>query len=77
MTEVGDGRVAGVDHFDRSPVRIDDVDLVVSVIHERPDEELYFALKETGRRVFRAGDCVAPRGIGQAILEGYRAGREV
>ena len=31
----------------------------------------------TGQRVFRAGDCVAPRYMSQAILEGYRAGREV
>ncbi len=28
-------------------------------------------------RVFRAGDCVAPRYMSHAILEGYRAGREV
>jgi hypothetical protein len=38
---------------------------------------LYFALKESGIRVLRAGDCVAPRYLSHAILEGYRAGREV
>jgi mycofactocin system FadH/OYE family oxidoreductase 2 len=69
--------VIGVDYFDRKPVRIDDVDLVVPVVHEVPDEDLYFALKQAGLRVFRAGDCVAPRSMSQAILEGYRAGREV
>lgn len=70
-------RVVGIDVFARTPVHIDDVDLVVDVVHEVPDEDLYFALKEAGQRVFRVGDCVAPRAIGQAILEGYRAGREV
>jgi hypothetical protein len=65
-----------MDHFDRSPVRITDVDLVVNVVHEVPDEDLYFALKKGGKRVFRAGDCIAPRTIGQAILEAYRVGRE-
>jgi mycofactocin system FadH/OYE family oxidoreductase 2 len=69
--------VIGVDHFDRRPVHIEDTDLVVTVAHEVPNEDLYFALKETGQRVFRVGDCVAPRTMSQAILEGYRAGREV
>jgi 2,4-dienoyl-CoA reductase (NADPH2) len=69
--------VLGLDHFDRRPMQITDVDLVVSIVHEVPDEDLYFALKESGERVFRVGDCVAPRSMSQAILEGYRAGLEV
>ena len=69
--------VHGVDHFDRKPMQIADVDLVVDVAYEAPDEELFFNLKNAGWRVFRAGDCVAPRTIGHAILEGYRVGREV
>lgn len=76
--ETVDGRsVSGIDAFDRSPVVIGDVDLVVPVAHEVPDEDLYFAVKDAGLRVFRAGDCVAPRSLASAILEGYRAGREV
>ncbi len=70
-------RVVAVDHFDRKPAAIAEADLVVGVDHELPDDGLYFALRQEGRRVFRAGDAVAPRGIAQAILEGYRAGREV
>ena len=77
VERVADRTVAGVDPFDRSPIRIDDVDLAVRVDHEVPEEDLYTTLKAAGRRVFRAGDCVAPRSLGQAILEGYRAGREV
>ncbi|NJO55170.1 MAG: hypothetical protein HC834_01155, partial [Rhodospirillales bacterium] len=70
-------QLVGNDAFDRREIVIDDVDLVVPVVHEVPDEALYFALKQAGQRVFRAGDCVAPRYMSQAILEGYRAGREV
>ena len=78
VERVTDRAVIGLDHFDRNrPVHITGVDLVVSVVHELPDEDLYFALKDSGKRVFRAGDCVAPRAMSQAILEGYRAGREV
>lgn len=69
--------VHGVDTFDRRAIQIEDVDLVVPIVHDVPDEDLYFALKEAGQRVFRAGDCIAPRYMSQAILEGYRAGREV
>jgi hypothetical protein len=77
VRHVGNRTVSGVDAFDRQPVVIDDVDLVVPVAAEVPDETLYFALKDAGMRVFRAGDCVAPRYLSHAILEGYRAGREV
>jgi 2,4-dienoyl-CoA reductase (NADPH2) len=77
VERVTERTVIGVDHFDRRPVHIEDTDLVVAVAHEVPKEDLYFALKQAGQRVFRAGDCVAPRTMSQAILEGYRAGREV
>jgi len=68
--------VIGVDRFDQREIRLDEVNLVVDVSPEVPDEALYFALKSSGLRVFRAGDCVAPRYLSHAILEGYRAGRE-
>jgi len=66
-----------VDIFDRTPIRIDKIDLLVYITAEVPDEALYFALKADGRQLYRVGDCVAPRSMSQAILEGYRAGREV
>jgi 2,4-dienoyl-CoA reductase (NADPH2) len=69
--------VYGSDHFDRTPIQFDEIDLVVAITFEQPDEDLYFALKRAGQQVTRAGDCVAPRYMSQAILEGYRAGREL
>ncbi|MCP5420810.1 MAG: FAD-dependent oxidoreductase [Gammaproteobacteria bacterium] len=70
-------QVIGVDIFDRREIIFEDVDLVVDVANEAPNEDLYFTLKKAGIRIFRAGDCIAPRYLAQAILEGYRAGREV
>lgn len=75
--EVTAHSVIGIDHFDHREIRLDEIDLVVDVSPELPDETLYFALKKSGLRVLRAGDCVAPRYLSHAILEGYRAGREV
>jgi len=42
--------------------------------YERPAQELYLALKGRVPRLLRAGDCVAPRRIEQAIREGRQAG---
>jgi mycofactocin system FadH/OYE family oxidoreductase 2 len=70
-------RVALAERHSRAELTLEDVDLVVAVAHELPDEDLYLALRAAGLPAVRAGDCVAPRRLSQAILEGYRAGREV
>lgn len=49
-------------------------DMVVLGVYEQPDQDLYFALKGRLARLRRAGDCVAPRRIEQAITEGRQAG---
>ncbi len=78
VARVSGRTMIGSDHFQHDEeIRIEDIDLIVTVTHEVPNEELYFALKQAGMRVYRAGDCVAPRYMSQAILEGYRTGREV
>jgi len=46
-----------------------DCDLLVDCGHRLPDEELYRQRPDT----VRAGDCVAPRTVHEAILEGRRA----
>jgi hypothetical protein len=77
VERVSGNTLHGVDIFDRTPVEIAGIDLLVSITAEVPDEALYFALKADGRQIYRVGDCVAPRSMSQAILEGYHAGREV
>ncbi len=52
-------------------------DVVVLGTYERPSQELYYALKGRVPHLFRAGDCVAPRRIEQAILEGRQIGLQV
>jgi mycofactocin system FadH/OYE family oxidoreductase 2 len=72
-----DRTLIAVDRFSRREIRISDVDLVVNISHEVPNDNLFFQLKESRRNVRRIGDCVAPRSLGQAILEGNRAGRSI
>jgi len=52
-------------------------DAVVLGTYERPSQELYYALKGKVPRLFRIGDCVAPRRIEQAIMEGRQIGEQV
>ena len=46
---------------------------VVDAGFRLPDESVWDALVASGRRPLRAGDCVAPRTIHEAVLEGRRA----
>ncbi len=51
-------------------------DAVVLGVYEQPSQDLYYALKGHVPRLFRAGDCVAPRRIEHAILEGRQVGEQ-
>lgn len=42
--------VVGADRFDQQEMRLDNIDLVVDVSPEIPDETLYFALKPAALR---------------------------
>jgi hypothetical protein len=54
-------------------------DCVVLADYELPEDALYRKLSAAlpGLDVRRVGDCLAPRRVVHAILEGARAGREV
>jgi 2,4-dienoyl-CoA reductase (NADPH2) len=56
-----------------------EADCVVLADHELPDDELYHRVagKLPRVEVLRVGDCLAPRRVLHAVLEGGRAGRSV
>ena len=51
------------------------VDSVVLSMGNQVNDELYFALKGKVNELHRVGDCVAPRKVDMAILEGHALGR--
>jgi len=57
--------------------RIEAVDTVVLAAGSRSTDALYRALKGHVAELHAAGDCVAPRGVHQAILDGTRAARAI
>jgi mycofactocin system FadH/OYE family oxidoreductase 2 len=73
VVRIEPGKVIVVDRFAEGERELL-ADSIVLGTYERPSQELYMALKDHIPRLFRIGDCVAPRRIEQAILEGRRVG---
>ncbi|MCB2171072.1 MAG: FAD-dependent oxidoreductase, partial [Deltaproteobacteria bacterium] len=56
---------------------IEGVDNVILAYYHKADEALYFDLKDKVRELYRVGDCVAPRMVGDAIRDGERVARQL
>jgi 2,4-dienoyl-CoA reductase-like NADH-dependent reductase (Old Yellow Enzyme family)/thioredoxin reductase len=76
VVRIEPGQVVIIDRFAEGE-RALPADAVVLGTYERPSQELYIALKGQVPRLFRIGDCVAPRRIEQAILEGRQVGEQI
>ena len=61
----------------RAQRRIEGVDTVVLAMGSRSTDLLYRALKGKVPALHAIGDCVAPRGVHQAILEATRVARAI
>jgi 2,4-dienoyl-CoA reductase (NADPH2) len=70
ITLVSGGSVHGVDGWTGETFRLPAA-LLVDCGHRLPDDELYRSLGDP--TVPRVGDCVAPRTVHEAVLEGRRA----
>jgi mycofactocin system FadH/OYE family oxidoreductase 2 len=57
--------------------RIEGVDTVVLAAGSRSTDTLYRALKAQVAELYAVGDCVAPRGVHQAILDATRVARAI
>ncbi len=53
------------------------VDLIVPVQHGLSQDALFHALHGKLNQLYRVGDALAPKDVGQAILDGHRAGRTI
>ncbi len=76
VVRIEPGQVIVMDRY-REDERAIVTDAVVLGTYERPSQELYYALKGKVPRLFRIGDCVTPRRIEHAILEGRRVGEQL
>jgi pyruvate/2-oxoglutarate dehydrogenase complex dihydrolipoamide dehydrogenase (E3) component len=76
-TSDGGLRVKARDIYTNKSILFEGYDTVVLDVGNTVDDELYHRLKGQVKEVYRTGDCVAPRGIDMAIIEGRRVGEQL
>jgi hypothetical protein len=74
IDEIEEKRVMGRDLYTNRPVTFRGYDTVVLDMGNVPNDGLYRQLKGRVKELYRVGDCVAPRGIDMAVMEGRRVG---
>lgn len=70
-------KVTARDLYTNKPILFQGYDTIVLDMGNIADDYLYCQLKGQVKELYRAGDCVAPRGIDMAILEGRRLGEKL
>ncbi|MGE5842774.1 MAG: FAD-dependent oxidoreductase [Deltaproteobacteria bacterium] len=70
-------KVMGRDLYTNESLIFEGYDSVVLDMGNVPADDLYFQLKGRVKELYRAGDCVSPRGIDMAVLEGRKAGERL
>jgi dimethylamine/trimethylamine dehydrogenase len=75
LTGIAAGRLQATGEF-AEPLQIE-ADAVVLVTQRVSRDRLYHELDGTLPRLFRVGDCVAPRILAETIFDGHRLAREI
>ena len=76
-TSDGRLRVQVRDIYTNESILFEDYDTVVLDVGNTVDDDLYRQLQGQVKEVYRTGDCVAPRGIDMAIIEGRQVGEKL
>ncbi len=66
-----------MNNYTGQPRQIEQVALAVMATPQTADDALYRQLQGKVKQLFRVGDCVAPRRVENAILDGERAAQAV
>lgn len=77
VLKIADDGVVLHNRIENKEYVMEGVDNVVVIGVNRPNDSLYFDMKNAGMVAHRIGDCVAPRSIEFAIWEGEEVGRQI
>jgi len=77
IDEIQANRVKGRNLYTNRPILFQDYDTIILDMGNVANDQIYRDLKGQVKELYRAGDCVAPRGIDMAILEGRRVGERL
>ncbi len=77
VTEINGLEVKGLNYYSNEWMTFGDNDAVVYAMGNNVEDSLYKALKGRVKELHRIGDCVAPRKIDMAMLEGDKVARMI
>jgi len=77
LDEIRDNRVITRNVYSGEKAEISGIDSVIICYQNRANESLYFELKGKIKELHRIGDCLAPRRVISAILEGHEIGMRI
>jgi 2,4-dienoyl-CoA reductase-like NADH-dependent reductase (Old Yellow Enzyme family) len=77
LASLGPNSATVINNYTGQPRQLENVALAVMATPQAANDSLYYQLKGRVRQLYRIGDCVAPRRVEHAILDGERAAREL
>ncbi len=77
IDEIQGSTVKARDLYTNNPLSFSGYDNIILDMGNTPEDRIYKELKGKVKEIYRAGDCVAPRGIDMAIIEGRKAGEKI
>ena len=75
LADLGPNSATIMNNYTGQPRQIEQVALAVMATPQTADDALYWQLQGKVKHLYRVGDCVAPRRVENAILDGERAAR--
>jgi mycofactocin system FadH/OYE family oxidoreductase 2 len=75
LAGLGPSSATIINNYTGQPRQIEGLALAVMAIPQTSNESLYQQLQGKVKRLYRVGDCIAPRRVEQAILDGERVAR--
>ncbi len=75
LASLGPNSATIINNYTGQPRQLENVALAVMATPQAANDGLYHQLKGKVRQLYRIGDCVAPRRVEHAILDGERAAR--
>jgi mycofactocin system FadH/OYE family oxidoreductase 2 len=75
LANLGPNSATIINNYTGQPRQLENVALAVMATPQAVNDTLYHQLKGKVKQLYRVGDCVAPRRVEHAILDGERAAR--
>jgi len=77
LAGLGPNSATIINNYTGQPRQLENLALAVMATPQAANDSLYFQLQGKVKRLYRVGDCVAPRRVEHAILDGERAARAI